>query len=52
MAVYTHISKDEIVDFLQNYKIKKLEKFEGILEGVEKLIIKLLSSTKIHSNYI
>ena len=46
MAVYTHISKDEIVDFLQNYKIKKLEKFDGILEGVENSNYKIITSTE------
>ena len=46
MAVYTHISKDEIVDFLQNYKIKKLEKFAGILEGVENSNYKIITSTE------
>ena len=35
MAVYTKISKDELNDFLKNYKIGKITKFFGIKEGIE-----------------
>ena len=35
MAVYTHISEDELRDFLSHYALPPLERFEGIAQGVE-----------------
>ena len=35
MAVYTSITKETLISFLNNYDIGILKNFEGILEGVE-----------------
>ena len=35
MAVYTHVSDDELVSFLDGYEIGELLSFKGIAEGVE-----------------
>ena len=35
MAVYTKISKSDLVNFLANYKIGNFKKFQGIKDGVE-----------------
>tara|TARA_A100001011_G_scaffold391156_1_gene476027 strand:+ start:973 stop:1941 length:969 start_codon:yes stop_codon:yes gene_type:complete len=35
MAVYTKLSKDNIDEILSNYSLGKLEKFQGIEEGIE-----------------
>lgn len=38
MAVYTKINKNELENFLLNYKLGKLESFRGIVEGIENTI--------------
>ena len=35
MAVYTHVSDDELISFLAGYEIGELLSFKGIAEGVE-----------------
>ena len=35
MAVYTKLKQEEINNILLNYKLGKLNKFEGIKEGIE-----------------
>ena len=35
MAVYTHVSEEELDIFLKDYQIGKLVEFQGISEGVE-----------------
>ena len=35
MAVYTKLNKVEIENIISNYKLKKLEKFIPIQEGIE-----------------
>ena len=35
MAVYTKLNQENIEKILSNYSIGKLEKFEGIEEGIE-----------------
>ena len=37
MAVYTKLDQKNIEKILSNYSIGKLEKFEGIEEGIEKI---------------
>ncbi len=44
MAVYTKISKENLISFLNNYEIGNLEDFEGILEGVENTNYKLTTT--------
>ena len=46
MAVYTTITKDELIIFLKNYDIGNLISFEGILEGVENSNYKIITSEK------
>mgnify|MGYP001185395541 CR=1 FL=1 len=41
MAVYTKVTKEKLLNFLNNYNIGNLIKFEGILEGVENTNYKL-----------
>ena len=35
MAVYTHVTKEELILFLKRYQIGQLKSFEEISEGVE-----------------
>ena len=35
MAVYTHVNRDELANFLEGYGLGELISFEGITEGVE-----------------
>ena len=44
MAVYTKISKEDLENFLSNYKIGKLKSFQGIVEGIENTIYLLVTS--------
>ena len=44
MAVYSHISKEVLENFLNEYQIGTLIKFEGILEGIENTNYKLETS--------
>ena len=44
MAVYSHITKNELVSLLKKYQIGTLIKFEGILEGIENTNYKLITS--------
>ena len=41
MAVYTHVSSEDLDLFLRNYKLGNLVEFEGISEGVENTNYKL-----------
>ena len=41
MAVYTHISLEDINIFINDYEIGKLIEYEGISEGVENTNYKL-----------
>ena len=44
MAVYTTITKNELIIFLKNYDIGNLISFEGILEGVENSNYKIITT--------
>ena len=44
MAVYTHITKEILSSFLENYNIGSLENFKGVLEGVENTNYKIITS--------
>lgn len=44
MAVYTPITKEVLSSFLENYNIGSLEKFKGVLEGVENTNYKVITS--------
>ena len=44
MAVYTELTKSDISEFLNIYKIGYLITFEGIIEGVENSNFKLITS--------
>ena len=41
MAVYTHVSSEDLSLFLKDYEIGELIEFEGISEGVENTNYKL-----------
>ena len=41
MAVYTHVSSEDLSLFLKDYEIGELKEFEGISEGVENTNYKL-----------
>ena len=43
MAVYTELTKSDISEFLNSYKIGDLITFEGIIEGVENSNFKLIT---------
>ncbi|MEC9414802.1 MAG: homoserine kinase [Pseudomonadota bacterium] len=45
MAVYTHISKEELDLFLEDYQIGKLIEYHGISEGVENTNYKIITET-------
>lgn len=49
MAVYSPINKKELLSFLKQYELGDLNKYEGILEGIENTNYKLETSRK---NYI
>ena len=44
MAVYTPIAKEKLSSFLENYNIGSLDKFNGVLEGVENTNYKVITS--------
>tara|TARA_B100000965_G_scaffold402899_1_gene429878 strand:- start:119 stop:1069 length:951 start_codon:yes stop_codon:yes gene_type:complete len=44
MAVFTKISKEDIISFLNNYSIGNLLSFEGIVEGIENTNYKITTS--------
>ena len=44
MAVYTNIEKNELENFLKNYNIGNLIKYEEIAEGVENSNFKIFTS--------
>jgi len=44
VAVYTPITKEILSSFLNNYDIGSLEKFKGVLEGVENTNYKIITS--------
>ena len=48
MAVYSPITKDELLVFLKQYKIGSLKEFEGILEGIENTNYKIITSKNIY----
>ena len=48
MAVYSPITKNELVVFLEQYEIGSLKKFEGILEGIENTNYKIITSQNIY----
>ena len=48
MAVYSTITKNELLDFIANYKIGSLLKFEGILEGIENTNYKIITSNNTY----
>ena len=35
MAIYTKVSKDELVEFFSKYNLGKIESYHGIKEGIE-----------------
>ena len=45
MAVYTHVSEEELDIFLKDYQIGKLVEFQGISEGVENTNYKIITDT-------
>ena len=47
MAVYTPITKEILSSFLESYNIGSLEKFKGVLEGVENTNYKIIYPKKI-----
>jgi len=47
MAVFSPINKKDLLPFLEKYEIGTLEKFEGILEGIENTNYKLITSKDI-----
>ena len=48
MAVYSPIKEIELIDFLKNYNIGSLKKFEGILEGIENTNYKITTNNGIY----
>ena len=44
MAVYTPVAKEILSSFLENYNIGSLDKFKGVLEGVENTNYKVITS--------
>ena len=44
MAVYTHIDQIELIEFLEQYDIGSLVRFESILEGIENSNYKLITT--------
>ena len=48
MAVYSHITKNELINILKQYNIGTLKKFEGILEGIENTNYKITTSRDIY----
>ena len=48
MAVYSPITKKELIFFLEQYDIGSLKKFEGILEGIENTNYKLTTSKNVY----
>ena len=49
MAVYTKLDHDNIEKILSYYSIGKLEKFEGIEEGIENSNFLIMVNKKIYS---
>ena len=47
MAVFSPVNKENLLSFLQKYDIGTLEKFEGILEGIENTNYKVTTSKNI-----
>ena len=47
MAVYTPVTKEILSSFLENYNIGSLNKFKGVLEGVENTNYKVITSQDI-----
>ena len=47
MAVFSPVNKEDLLSFLQKYDIGTLEKFEGILEGIENTNYKITTSKDI-----
>ena len=47
MAVFSPINEEDLLSFLQKYDIGTLEKFEGILEGIENTNYKITTSKDI-----
>ena len=47
MAVFSPVNKEDLLSFLQKYDIGTLEKFEGILEGIENTNYKVTTSKDI-----
>ena len=45
MAVYTHVSEEELDIFLKDYQIGKLVEFQGTSEGVENTNYKIITDT-------
>lgn len=45
MAVFTHLTKDQIKDFLTHYKVGTLTSFEGILQGIDNTNYKIDTTT-------
>ena len=48
MAVYSSINKKELQDFLKQYDLGDLKKFEGILEGIENTNYKIITSKNVY----
>ena len=47
MAVFSPITQEDLISFLKKYDIGNLEKFEGILEGIENTNYKITTSKDI-----
>ena len=47
MAVFSPVNKEDLLYFIQKYDIGTLEKFEGILEGIENTNYKITTSIDI-----
>ena len=48
MAVYSPVTKNELIVFLKQYEIGSLIKFEGILEGIENTNYKIITTQNIY----
>ena len=48
MAVYSHITEKELIEFLNTYDVGIFKKFEGILEGIENTNYKITTSNNIY----
>lgn len=48
MAVYTHLTHDQITDFLSAYDIGELSAFEGIIQGIDNTNYKIETTQALY----